>query len=127
MKIISKIQEGKNDGDFNNLTGTTTSRGCVQIGDWAFTNSVGLFYFSFSTSLQKLKIKNAIFSIYVENYEGFNKENKPVSISIDISNEKNAKSLRYGINRIFILEKTYLKDLKTNCYIEFDIYLNFAY
>ena len=121
MKIISKIQDGKDDGDSNNLTGTTTNRGYVQIGDWAFTNSVGLFYFSFPISLQKLKIKTAILSIYVENYEGFIKENKQVSVSIDISNEKNAKSLRYGINRIFILEKIYLKELKTNCFINFDI------
>ena len=123
MKILCKIDDGKNDGDSNNLTGTTSSRGFLIIGDWSVSKSVGLFHFSLPVSLQKLNIKNATFIIYIENYKSFAEEEKtkPVQISIDISNEKNAKSLEYGGNRIFISEKKYFKKLETNSFIKFNI------
>ena len=119
--IISKIDNGNDDADWNSLTGTSIQRGFVKIGKWATVNSYGLFRFMIPIN-RGITIKKAVLTIYINEYKDFlEKDQKPVEVLIDISDEINAKSLEFGANRAFITSEKYRKKLNVNSFVYFDV------
>ena len=88
-----KIQNGNDDGSRNSFTGDTLNKSTIDIGNWMFINTFGVFRFSLPISYGA-EIKSAMLSLYLESTEG--KIQKFHTIKIDYSKEINALPLNYG-------------------------------
>jgi hypothetical protein len=101
-----KIQDGNNDGSHNSFTGDTINKNTIDIGNWMFVNSYGVFRFPIDIA-NGTKIEYALLTIYLEDTKG--KISTKQDIQITCSDEINAFPLQYGLDRQY-----YLYDIKYN-------------
>ena len=94
-----KIQDGSDDGSRNSFTGDTLNKNTIDIGNWMFINTFGVFRFSLPISYGA-ETESAMLSLYLESTEG---KQKFHTIKIDYSKEINALPLGYGLNRNYSL------------------------
>lgn len=104
-----KIQDGNDDGARNSFTGDTVNKNTIDIGNWMFVNTFGVFRFPLSISYGA-KIKSALLSLYLESSEG--EIRKIHTVKIDYSKEVNALPLSYGLNRNYSLQNIIHSDIE---------------